>query len=118
MKTIYEHAEEQIRKIEAELKRLKVWSPHTIASEKFTDMGAFGMNTMAFTEWLQFVLIPSVHSIIESNDDFPSEGSYVADYAYREFDGMEDIYGNLCELLKEFDELFNGASGAEQSLPK
>ena len=80
MEDIFKKCEVQINKIEAEL--------------------------MAFTEWLQFVLIPRVHSILETNGTFPKQ-SNVAAHAYREFDGMEQEYGDLCQLLSEFDALFN-----------
>lgn len=69
-------------------------------------MGAFGSNTMAFTEWSQFVLIPRVQFIIANKDAFLTQ-SHIAGFAYREYDGQEEIYGHLCQLLSEFDALFN-----------
>ncbi len=105
MEDIFKNCELQINKIEAELKRLNVWSSQPIDAAKFNDMGAFGINTMAFTEWLQFVLVPRVHSILETNGTFPKQ-SNVAAHAYREFDGMEKEFGELCQLLSEFDALF------------
>ncbi len=94
-----------IQKIENELKRLQVWSASAIAEEKLVEMGAFGSKTMAFSEWLQFVLLPRVQQIIETREEFPAQ-SNVAAYAYREFDGVADRE-ILIQLLADFDRLFN-----------
>jgi uncharacterized protein YqcC (DUF446 family) len=93
-----------IQKIEDELKRLELWSESALSKDKLVNMGAFGSNTMAFTEWLQFVLIPRVQQIIETKEEFPTQ-SNVAAYAYREFDGVADRE-ILIQLLADFDRLF------------
>lgn len=105
MNNIYENCALQINKIELELKRLNVWSSEPIAEEKFNNMGAFGSKTMAFTEWLQFVLIPKVQAIIENKGLFPQK-SNTATFAFREFDGWDEAKP-LVDLLRGFDELFN-----------
>lgn len=105
MATIYEFAEQAISKIEDELKRLNVWSDEPLAPEKFENMGAFGTHTMAFTQWLQFVLVPRVKDIVAEQGQFPTQ-SNVAAFAYREFDG-QDEFQPLCKLLQEFDDLFH-----------
>lgn len=105
MATIYELAEQAINKIEAELKSLNVWSEEPLAPEKFENMGAFGSHTMAFTQWLQFVLVPRVRDVIARQGQFPAQ-SNVAAFAYREFDGQNE-FQQLCRLLQEFDDLFH-----------
>lgn len=103
--TKYDAALKLINDIEAELKRINRWSDTPLPEEKFIDMGAFGSKTMPFEQWLQFVLIPRVHSIVTSGGNFPSSSS-VAAFAYRNFDG-DDEAEQLCALLAEFDALFN-----------
>ena len=93
--------------IEAELKRLWVWQPGPLAPEKARFTQAFGMDTMAFTEWLQFVFLPRVRECLETGD-FPAS-SQVGVHAIREFDGWDEASG-LVSLLCEFDALFNGGS--------
>ena len=105
MDTVYEQSALQIRKLEEELKRLNLWSSEPIAPEKLVNMGAFGTQTMAFTEWLQFVLIPRVRSIIDEKGPFPSN-SNVSGFAYREFDGWPEAE-HLLKILSDFDALFN-----------
>lgn len=46
---------------------------------------AFAMDTMAFSLWSQFVLIPRVHQILEEQGSFPGD-SMAGAQAMREFD--------------------------------
>jgi uncharacterized protein YqcC (DUF446 family) len=92
--------------LEAELKALSVWGAAPIAPEKLVDMGAFGSNTMAFEEWIQFILLKRIKQIIDEKDTLPS-GSMVSTYAIREFDGNTN-YDNLMDLLRQLDDLSNG----------
>lgn len=91
--------------IEAELKRLNRWSFEPLAPEKLVNMGAFGSNTMAFEQWLQFILLPRIQTIVQEKGEFP-ENSMVASYAIREFDGDPET-GPLHNLLYELDKLIN-----------
>jgi uncharacterized protein YqcC (DUF446 family) len=101
---IYVQAERKISEIEAEMKRIGYWSLEPLPEEAYDFQQAFAMDTMAFSQWLQFILIPRVRAIIEEKGDFPSE-SMVGTQAVREFDGDETASG-LIKLLSEFDALF------------
>jgi len=103
----YEEASQKIDQIEAELKRLGRWWDQPPPPEAFEDMGAFGSKTMAFEQWLEFVLIPRVREIIAARGAFPSS-SQVSVYATREWDGDPDV-DRLLTLLREFDALFEQA---------
>ena len=101
---LYSEAERKISEIEAEMKRIGCWSFEPLPEEAYEFQQAFAMDTMAFSQWLQFILIPRVRSIIEQKGDFPSE-SMVGVQAVREFDGDATASG-LVTLLGEFDDLF------------
>jgi len=92
--------------VEEELKRLNRWQQEPLDSKKFENMGAFGANTMAFEQWLQFVLIPRIQQIIDAKDDFPSD-SMLSTYGVRAFDGDHDA-DRLNQLLSDIDQLING----------
>jgi uncharacterized protein YqcC (DUF446 family) len=102
---IYELVEKKARQIVEELKLLRRWGDQPLPVEKFSDMGAFGSNTMTFEQWIQFVLLQRIDSIIQEKDDFP-ESSMVSSYAVRYFDGDHQS-GNLQRLLSELDSLIN-----------
>ncbi|MEK6780995.1 MAG: YqcC family protein [Bacteroidota bacterium] len=114
----YDHhtlATTKANEIEAELKRLNRWSG-PLPPEKFEDMGAFGSNTMAFEQWLQFILLPRIHQIVEEKGEFP-EGSALATYAIRAFDGDPEA-GQLQDLLYELDNLINEKDVPDEQLPQ
>jgi uncharacterized protein YqcC (DUF446 family) len=99
----YEKASRLIESIEMELKRLNRWSEQPLPPEKFENMGPFGSHTMAFEQWIQFVLLPRLEEIVRTQGEFPRE-SKLAVYAVRQFDGDPDT-DNLQELLYQLDEL-------------
>jgi uncharacterized protein YqcC (DUF446 family) len=105
---LYELVLIKANEIEAELRRLNRWSLVPLPPEKFNDMGAFGENTMSFEQWLQFILIPRINEISESKGEFP-EGSMLAPYAIRYFDGDTEA-DNLHQLLYDLDTLINKKS--------
>jgi uncharacterized protein YqcC (DUF446 family) len=101
----FEHVERIIGEIASELSRLGYWSADPLPDEAYQFQQAFAMDTMTFSQWLQFILIPRVHEILEGNGDFPSR-SMVGTQAIREFDGDESA-SRLVKLLNEFDSLFS-----------
>jgi uncharacterized protein YqcC (DUF446 family) len=102
---IYTLATNKAHEIEHELKHLKRWSTEPLQPEKYKDMGAFGSNTMTFEQWLQFILVPRIHAIVEEKGEFPNN-SMLAPYAIRVFDGDPEA-GKLHDLLYELDKLIN-----------
>jgi uncharacterized protein YqcC (DUF446 family) len=101
----YETVEKKINEIEAEMKKIGIWQAGPIAPEKLKCKKAFCMDTMSFEEWLQYVLVPRVRSIIAEKGEWP-KGSAVGVMAIRNFDGFDEA-GRLAELLNEFDRLFD-----------
>jgi uncharacterized protein YqcC (DUF446 family) len=89
--------------LEAELKRLNRWGAEPMPPAAFENMGPFGQGTMAFEQWLQFVLLPRLRAIVSERDEVPS-GSQLAVYAVRALDGDPDA-GRLHDLLYELDRL-------------
>jgi uncharacterized protein YqcC (DUF446 family) len=94
-----------ISEIELEMKRIGDWRAEPLPEKAFQFHQAFAMDTMTFTQWLQFVFIPRIHQILDGNGVFPTS-SMVATQAIREFDGDERA-SKLVNLLIEFDQLFS-----------
>jgi uncharacterized protein YqcC (DUF446 family) len=104
MKTKYEVVDEKIKEIETEMKKIGMWQKEPLPSEVYRFSEAFAMDTMTFSQWLQFVFIPRVKDIIQNKEAFPS-GSSVGTQAIREFDSFQEA-SRLVTLLCEFDSLF------------
>ena len=91
------------------MKRLGLWQEGPLREEQYEFRQAFAADTMTFTQWLQFILVPRVKEIIEAGGEFPAK-SEVEAKAFREF-VMWPAYGDLdaerlLGLLNEFDALF------------
>jgi uncharacterized protein YqcC (DUF446 family) len=97
----YETARLKINAIEAEMKRIGMWSVAPPPPEAFEFRAAFAMDTMPFVHWLQFIFIPRVREIMAAEGDFPTS-SQVGAQAVREFDGINEASG-LVSLLSDFD---------------
>jgi uncharacterized protein YqcC (DUF446 family) len=89
--------------IEAEMRSIGMWQSGPLQPEQLDFKQAFAMDTMTFSQWLQFIFLPRVREAAAAND-FPS-GSSVGAQAVREFDGNPET-DRLITLLSEFDSLF------------
>ena len=103
MKPEYATVEAKVTAIEAEMKRSGLWQSDPLAPEQYAFQQAFAMDTMAFSQWLQFIFIPRVRGIIQTRGEFPSSSS-VGAQAIREFDGFEEA-AELVSILSGFDSL-------------
>ena len=101
---LYQRAAEMILAIEAEMQHSGYWSDEPLPAEDYRFSLAFAMDTMAFSQWLQFIFIPRVRNIIEERGEFPSR-SMVGAQAVRELDA-DPRSERLVALLNEFDNLF------------
>ncbi len=87
------------------MKDSRVWDVPRPADEALVDMGAFGMRTMAFAQWLRWVFVPNVERLIASDGPWP-QSSQVAVRAVREGDTDEAIAA-LVPALGAFDAAFS-----------
>jgi uncharacterized protein YqcC (DUF446 family) len=81
-----------------------MWQAQPLEPEQYEFRQAFGADTMTFSQWLQFVLVPRVELVLSARGTFPSSSS-VGTKAIREFDG-DPRADELVTLLGEFDQLF------------
>ena len=91
--------------IVAEMQMTGVWSVARPNDAAFEEMGAFGLNTMTFEQWLRWVFVPSVESKLATKGPWPNS-SDVGAVAVRNLDGVANA-NRLISLLCEFDALFN-----------
>jgi uncharacterized protein YqcC (DUF446 family) len=95
----------KLNQIEAEMQVIGFWQTLPLLPDQLEFSGAFGLDKMAFSQWLQFIFIPRVREAI-ATDRFPPSSS-VGTQAIREFD-TEPRAARLAALLSEFDALFRG----------
>ena len=109
MTGLHERALAGAEAIEAELRRIGAWQEQPLPETGYGFRRAFAADTMAFEQWLQFVLLPRVRELVATDGVFPPR-SQVAVYAVRELDGRPDC-DRLLDLLREFDGLFDRGPG-------
>ena len=85
------------------MRKIGMWQDQPLRPEQMEFEQAFAMDTMTFSQWLQFIFVPRVREAVASGE-FPSSSS-VATQAIREFDG-DDTASHLITLLADFDALF------------
>lgn len=87
--------------IEAELRALNAWQSDPLARATIDAGGAFGQQTMAYTQWLQFVLVPRLREIAAGGMPVPPS-SAVGTQSVREFDTWPVAQG-LTSVLSALD---------------
>jgi uncharacterized protein YqcC (DUF446 family) len=109
MKPNTELIAKKIAEIEAEMKKIRLWQDEDLPAEKYENPGFFGIGSMSFVQWLQFIFIPTVKRTMASGEEFPDE-SQVALQAIKEFvawPAYDADTEDLVKLLEEFDDLFH-----------
>ncbi len=109
----YAEATRRIDAVELALRRLGRWQDTPLPPEKLQFALAFGADTMAFEQWLQFVLIPRVREVIATKGRFPASSQTVV-HAARTFDG-DTAAAPLLDALGDFDALFAPAAAPSAS---
>ncbi len=95
---------QRLNEVIAAMKAGGCWDAERPADEAFVDMGAFGLRSMAFVQWLRWVFVPNVERLLTSDGPWPAS-SQVATIAYREGD-TDPVVAALVEPLSRFDALF------------
>jgi uncharacterized protein YqcC (DUF446 family) len=96
----------EVDALEAELRRLGWWQAEPPPPDKMQFRLPFGMDTLAFSQWLQFVFVPAARSMLSGERPLPPS-SAVGVHAVREFDG-DDAAWELCRILMRVDAAVNG----------
>lgn len=94
-------------RIESELRAVDTWQADPLPQDVIDAGGAFGTESMAFTQWLQFVLVPRLRQVAAGTFDVPRESSVHAQ-AVREFDGWHEA-ASLEDALLDLDRLVQTA---------
>jgi uncharacterized protein YqcC (DUF446 family) len=102
---MYTQAAQLITAIETEMRAAGFWSEEPLPEDALEVKAAFGMDKLTFDEWLQYIFIPRVKTIVAQHEQLPDR-SMVAVKAVREYDGVPGA-DRLLDLLSDFDELIN-----------
>ncbi|MBL3558114.1 MULTISPECIES: YqcC family protein [Marinobacter] len=100
---------DSLLQIEIELRRIGAWEPDPPPEEALQSTKPFAVDTLEFTQWLQFVFIYRMKVMIESGHALP-EVSGMAPMAEEHFRGRSEPGQGLIRELAEMDRLLSGQS--------
>ena len=93
----------QLQLIEQELRRQALWSEASPAPEALVSRQPFCVDSLAFEQWLQWVLLPRLRQLIDCGAELP-RGSGIRAMAEQVFAGR---LAALVERLGELDALLS-----------
>lgn len=93
--------------IELELRQLQVWESGPPPESAFQSSEPFCLDTMEFTQWLQFVFLHKMKMLVETGQPLPSV-SGIAPMAEEHFRGRAQSGQGLVKALEQMDRLLSG----------
>ncbi|MFK7828187.1 MAG: YqcC family protein [Congregibacter sp.] len=93
--------------IESELRQLSLWETQAPGPEALASTQPFAIDTLTLPQWLQFVFLPTMYYLIESEQPLPGHCG-IAPMAEEYFRGNTLAVGGLIETLELVDQLLSG----------
>ncbi|MFA5493756.1 MAG: YqcC family protein [Porticoccaceae bacterium] len=90
--------------LEAELRNLQLWHREEPSAEALASVEPFACDTLAFTEWLQFIFIPRFHQMILAGAPLPAKCD-VTPMAEEYFKGSAVAVAGVLASLQRIDRL-------------
>lgn len=92
--------------IEAEMRHIELWEQESPSEEAMASLMPFCHDTLYFHQWLQWVFLPRMKRVLETEQDMPNSSDIhpLAEYALREH--PRDVQ-ELLRLLGRFDAFIN-----------
>lgn len=94
--------------IEAEMRRISLWEGERPSDEALSSLVPFCHDTLEFHQWLQWVFLPKMKAVLETEENFPTS-SDIAPLAEYSLARIPQNTGRLLQLIQKFDEFINRA---------
>jgi len=88
--------------LESEMRRLEMWASDEPTEHALQSTAPFSADRLAVEEWLQWIFIPAIKSIIENDGDLP-EKCEIHPYAEETLLPGPDQPVSLLQLIREID---------------
>lgn len=99
---------DSLLQLELELRQLQIWESSPPPEPALQSSEPFCLDTLEFTQWLQFVFLPKMKALVESGQPLPSV-SGIAPMAEEHFRGRQQSGQRLIRTLEEIDRLLSGS---------
>jgi uncharacterized protein YqcC (DUF446 family) len=96
--------------LEAELRRMRLWEHEPPREELLASPQPFCVDTLALSQWIQWLLIPRMRRIFAGDGELPTS-SAIHPYAEDCFEHLDE-QSALLLLIERFDGLIRGETAA------
>lgn len=103
--TLHDNVREQLHIIEALLRKHDHWQTTVPDASVFASTQPFCMDTLEPLEWLQWVLIPQMHALLDSGQPLPQSFA-VAPYYEMALDAGHPLRDKMICELQQLDIFF------------
>ncbi|WP_411706173.1 YqcC family protein [Edaphovirga cremea] len=97
---------QSLLEIEQEMRDLSLWQSLPPEPKSFESVEPFCVDTMNAEQWLQWVLIPRMHALLDQNAPLPTRFA-ITPYFEMAFNGVLTGQENLMAALQRLDDLLN-----------
>lgn len=94
--------------LERELRVLNLWSEDRPANERLQSGAPFAADQLEFELWLQWIFIPQIKIIIESNSSLPASCN-ISSYAQECMKNTDPAPKQLLKIILQVDEFITSA---------
>lgn len=106
----YAQVADSLLGIEAEMRRLRLWSSTAPSPRALRSTQPFCIDTLEFTEWLQFIFLPRMKDLVEQGESLPAV-SGIAPMAEEHFNARPENGERLIRELETIDRLLSREGG-------
>lgn len=96
-----------LRSLKQEMDTLNLWQTRRPSVEELSSTQPFCLDTLSFEQWLQFVFIERMESMIKMGQTLPSTIS-LCPLAEESFKHLGNNASNLINLIADIDQLLSG----------
>ena len=90
--------------LEAVMRNLGLWSDESPSEAALASQAPFCVDTLSFDQWLQFVFIERMQTLINTEQSLPTESS-IEPMAEEFFRAQASYPSSLCHVLKRLDDV-------------
>ena len=107
MKKQHQEVEELLRALEAEMRRIGLWSSVPPSPQDMSSVMPFMYDTLHLHEWLQWVFVPRTRALMEAGRALP-ENCNIHPLAEHEMEKLEEVKTEiLLEIILQIDSAMN-----------
>lgn len=92
--------------IQSEMQSQQLWAAQSPSAEALSSQQPFCVDTLMFTEWVQWLMLPRLKMMIDQRTSLP-QNSNMHSMAEEAFKRIEADTNQLLELIKALDEALN-----------